>query len=63
MKEAMRITTAVSSRLPLVSPDEAISHNGWVIPAGVSFLSYSQNTSALLAMSCSQTRCTGINSR
>lgn len=36
IKETLRITAIVSSRLPLVSPKEDLRYGEWVIPAGVS---------------------------
>ena len=38
VKEALRIATALSARLPLVSPAKPLSYNKdeWIIPAGVS---------------------------
>ena len=36
MKESLRITALVTSRLPLVSPKEALRYKDWVIPPGVS---------------------------
>lgn len=39
VKESLRITTALTSRLPLVSPEKPLAYKGiekeWVIPAGV----------------------------
>ena len=38
VKEALRVATALSARLPLVSPAKPLSYNKdeWIIPAGVS---------------------------
>lgn len=36
VKESLRITALVTSRLPLVSPQEPLTYGDWAIPAGVS---------------------------
>lgn len=35
VKESLRITALVTSRLPLVSPQEPLRYGDWVIPVGV----------------------------
>lgn len=40
VKESLRITALVTSRLPLVSPKESLSYGNWNIPPGVSSLRF-----------------------
>lgn len=36
IKESLRLSALVTSRLPLISPDNALFFREWEIPAGVS---------------------------
>lgn len=35
MKEGLRISAVVTSRLPRIAPDEALHYGKWTIPPGV----------------------------
>lgn len=45
IKESLRITALVTSRLPLVSPVEALEYGGWQIPVGVRAITHHASTS------------------
>ncbi|OGM49318.1 putative cytochrome P450 [Aspergillus bombycis] len=49
VKEGLRVSAVVTSRLPRIAPDEMLEFRDWKIPPGVWYLSHINLASALLA--------------